>query len=361
MNVPVGETTSGRQARRGTMSIPRWLTWVTTSDGYDPGYVERAGAKLTELYGTAGQRHGFEFRFVDAAELIPACAPRPRLWYEGADLLTERQCVMISMSSWDGQTASFLRAIYATVEASDSVLLNRAIRGPESLEHDKLAMVHHAAGLGIATPPTVAIPFGRYARRALPAVREAIPDGPYLLKPRDMGMGFGVLKLDTLEQVTAAVDVCAGADQGFLIQRFLPNSGDLRAYMVNGEMVAAQLRRPAPGHYLANISQGGSGSAATATAVGDLCQRIASSLQASYLCIDWLLTDDGPVLNEWGTAVASFSGLPEPERGRVADAFFLWASQELAHPAPDDRALRSVLPVAVAGKHSSQVIRAGIM
>lgn len=309
----------------------RTLTWITLADDFEPRYIDGVADKLTALYETAARRHGFEFRFVEAAELVPACVDRPRLWHAGGDLLARRQCVMVSTASWNGQSAGFMQAIYRTVEASDSILLNQALRtGRESLEHDKLAILHRAAALGVPVPPTVVVPFGRYARSALPVVESEIPHGPYLLKPREMGMGFAVLKLDTLEQLTAALDICAGADQGFIVQQYLPNTGDMRTYIVDGQIVTAQLRRPAPGNYLANISQGGSGSAAATAEVEKHCRRIVTDLDASYLCIDWLMTDQGPVLNEWGTAVAGFSGLPEPERTWVADAFFAWAGRLLA-------------------------------
>jgi ribosomal protein S6--L-glutamate ligase len=306
----------------------RVLTWITVQDDFEPKYIAGVGDRLEALYGEAAARHGIDFRFVEAAELVPACAGGPpQLWYRGEDLLTQRQCFIVSTSSWNAQATELLRAIHQTVAASDSVLLNGGIGGSEALEHDKLAILHHAAALDVPIPPTVAVPFGRYARLAVPAVRRAIPIGPYLIKPRDMIMGIGVLKVDTIEQLTAALDICAGADQGFLVQRFLPNSGDLRTYVVDGEIVASQLRRPAPGNYLANISQGGTGTAVESDEVAEMCRRVVSSLDASYLCVDWLMTADGPVLNEWATAVAGYSGLPEPARTNVADAFFGWVAR----------------------------------
>jgi ribosomal protein S6--L-glutamate ligase len=289
---------------------------------------------MEELYVTAAKRHGIDYRYVEAAELIPACVGGPRLWYRGEDLLARPQCFIVSTSSWNAQATELLRAIYQTVAASDSVLLNGGIGGSEMLEHDKLAILHHAAALGVRVPPTVAVPFGRYARLAVPAVRREIPVGPYVVKPRDMIMGIGVLKVDTVEQLTATLDICAGADQGFLVQRFLPNAGDLRTYVVDGEIVASQLRRPAPGNYLANISQGGTGSAVEAGEVAELCRRVVAGLDASFVCVDWLLTDDGPVLGEWATAVAGFAGLPEPARTKVADAFFGWVARRFDEREP---------------------------
>lgn len=305
----------------------RVLTFIVIQDDFEPTYIAGAAAKAEAMYAAAAARHGITYRTVEAAELVPACVGGPRLWYRGEDLLAQRQCFMVTTSSWNAQATEVLRAIYETVAASDSVLLNGGIGGAKALEHDKLAILHRAAALGLPVPPTVAVPFGRYARLAVPAVQREIPTGPYIIKPRDMIMGIGVLKVDTVEQLTAALDICAGADQGFLVQRFLPNAGDLRTYVVDGEVVAAQLRRPAPGNYLANISQGGSGAAVESGEVGAMCRRVAADLDASYLCVDWLMTDDGPVLGEWVTAVAGFSGLPEPARTRVADAFFGWVAR----------------------------------
>ena len=305
----------------------RVLTFITVQDDFEPKYITAVADKLEALVGSAAARNGIEYRFAEAAELIPACVNGPQLWYRGEDLLARPQCFIVSTSSWNAQATETLRAIYQTVAASDSILLNGGIRGNEALEHDKLAILHHAAALGVPTPPTVAVPFGRYARLAVPAVQREIPTGPYLIKPRDMIMGIGVLKVDTVEQLTAALDIGAGADQGFLVQRFLPNSGDLRTYVVDGEIVASQLRRPAPGNYLANISQGGIGASVDSDEVAELCNRVVASLDASYVCVDWLMTDDGPVLNEWATAVAGFAGLPEPARTKVADAFFGWVGR----------------------------------
>jgi len=131
-------------------------------------------------------------------------------------------------------------------------------------------------------------------------------------------------------ELRAAVDITAQSGQTYLVQRFLPNDGDLRVYIIDRRIVAAQLRRPQPGHYLANISQDGIGMLESASdEVADLSLRIVEDLAADYLCVDWLHTADRPVFMEWGTALCGFSGLPEPHCDRVADAFFSWVEGRL--------------------------------
>jgi glutathione synthase/RimK-type ligase-like ATP-grasp enzyme len=238
---------------------------------------------------------------------------------------------MVASWTWDPAAASHLAAVCRTIRASTSVLLTDGLRDPEGLGSDKLAMYHFAGTRGVPVLPTVSVPFGRYARGALSLVGEWVVADGYLVKPREMAMGFGVLKVDTMEQLTATIDLLAPSGLGCLVQPFQANSGDLRVYVHRGEVIAALLRKPAPGGYLANLSQGATGSAMSVPSdVAELSLRLAHDLASPYLCIDWLLTDAGPVFNEWMTVSAAFEDLPEPERSRVADAMFAEIADQLA-------------------------------
>ncbi|ROT32987.1 RimK family alpha-L-glutamate ligase [Micromonospora sp. HM5-17] len=309
----------------------RVITWICHPDDLDPGYVGRIEAQMAERWAGPAAEAGFVFRFIHANQLVPGCvAGRPVLWHHGEDLLRRRRCYIVDDVSPNAQAAQFLRGIYRVIDASDSVLLNRALVGPECLERDKLAILSRAATLGIRVPPTLVIPFGRYARTGLAAIRDQLGDGPYIVKPRESGVGYGVLKVDTYEQLRSTADMIAAGGQSFVVQPYLPNEGDLRVAIVQGRVVTSMLRRPSEGAYLSNIAQGGTSTARPDHApVLDDSLRIARDLRAEYLCVDWLLTPDGPVLGEWGTAMAEFSPFPEPSRSDLAKAFFAWADDVL--------------------------------
>lgn len=301
------------------------LTWIVQPEDFDPKFVTEIDAKLTKLFGEMAERANVSFRFVNAHDLVPLCDVKPRLLHGDEDLLEVSQCFLVDESSWNAQASSFLKVIYRTIVASGAVLLNRSIKGPDYLEYDKLAMMQRATALDIRTPVTVAVPPGKFARTVLPLVKRLIGDGPFILKPRELAMGIAVLKLDTLEHLRSAIDIVAQSGIGYIVQPYLRNQGDCRIYMLDGKIVGSQLRSPPDGGYLANISQGGSGRAlADLASVREQCLRIAEALQATYMCVDWLMTEQGPVLNEWGTALAGFSGLPEPDRTAMADIFMGW-------------------------------------
>lgn len=305
------------------------ITWVYQDDDFTEADAEAFEESITRRYSEVAATIGFEFRVIRASEIIPSCLGKPVLRYRGADLLSRRQCFIVEDLSVHPQGLTAMRAVIRTVEASSSVLLNRSFAGQSYLEVDKLAMLQHAAKLGIATPGTVAVPAGRNARRVLGEVRGELGQGPYIVKPREMGGGFGVLRVDSEQHLGAALDIVSQAGAGYIVQPYLPHAGDMRVFVVDGEVVTSLTRRPRPGGYLANVSQGGTiETNADHLQVADQCVRIAKSLQAEFVGVDWLMTDSGPVLSEWCTAQVGFTLMPEPERTLVVNAFFGWIKRK---------------------------------
>ncbi|MFE7097365.1 ATP-grasp domain-containing protein [Streptomyces erythrochromogenes] len=307
------------------------ITWIYHSEDYDPYEVARFEQSITTRYSALARPHGLDFRVISATELVPSCVGRPVLRYRGADLLSQKQCYIVEDMSTDPQGAQALRAVYRTIAASDSVLLNRSFNGPDYLERDKLALIQYAAALGVPTIDTVGVPPGRYARRAIDEARLALGSGPLVIKPRELSGGTGVLRTESDQQLAAAVDIVAQTGAGYVIQPYLVHHGDMRVYVADGQVVCSLTRRPRKDGYLASVSQGGSIEVnKDHDLVAEHCERIARSLNAEWMCIDWLMTDSGPILNEWSTAHGGFTMMPEPERTQVANAFFGWIRRKAA-------------------------------
>jgi ribosomal protein S6--L-glutamate ligase len=306
------------------------LTMIYRPDDFEPSYSAAAADAVARVAAVDAAHNGFEFRMVPLGDLVPACTGRPQLWYRGQDLLQDPQCFQVDDFSWEPQTSHALKAICRTVQASDSVLLNQSFEAADYLAVDKLAIIQHAAGLGIPTAPTVCVPAGRYARTVLPLVHEHIGAGPYIVKPRELGMGIAVLKVDTPEQLQATLDIVAQSGIGYLIQPHLPNSGDTRVFIIDGAIAATQQRTPPPGTYRANTSQGARSSRSDAHhELHSRSQVIARSLGAECLQVDWLITEQGPILNEWSGGFGGYSALVEPDRTHVGNAFYAWAQSKL--------------------------------
>lgn len=307
------------------------IIWITNPENYDPekrAHNTQIGAQRIERFAAAG----LPVRVVHASNLVAGWARRPRLWCNDEDMLERPRGFMLSAWPWDAATGQHFRAISRTIRASGSVLLNDGIRDPESLGADKLAMSNHAAALGVPVLPAVAVPFGRYTRRALAAVERCMDGDTYIVKPREMATGFGVLKAQGLPQLRACLDLLTPSGLGCLIQPYFANSGDLRVYVHRGQVLAGMLRRPAPNDYLANLSVGGSADAELVPAdIAEQSVTMAASLDADYLCVDWLVNDEhSHVFNEWMTIAAAFEDLPEPQCTTVASALVRSIIDQLA-------------------------------
>lgn len=301
------------------------ITWIYESEDADPTEAEAFEESITQRYSVLSRPRGLDFRVIRASELVPSYVGRPVLRYRGEDLLEHRQCFIVEDMATAPQGMQALRAIYRTIQASSSILLNRSFDGPDYLERDKLAQLQHAGALGIPTAGTITVPPGKYARRAIEEVRRELGDGPYVVKPREMSGGCGVLRVDSDQQLAATIDIVAQTGAGYIVQPLIAHQGDMRVFVADGEVVSSLTRRPRPGGYLASVSQGGSIEVnQDHLQVADFCGRMAGDLRAEWMCIDWLMTGSGPVLNEWSTAHGGFTMMPEPELGKVADAYFGW-------------------------------------
>jgi ribosomal protein S6--L-glutamate ligase len=310
------------------------LVWITSPDNYDPEVqrrLQREGSERVDIL----RSHGFSVTVVHSCDVVPGWAGRPRLWYREEDLLERDAGFILTAWTWDSRLSEHLSAIARTVRTSERVLLTDGMADPERLGYDKLAMYQHAGSLGIPVLPTVVVPFGRYARRALPVAVREIEGDTYLVKPRSLAMGIGVLKAESGQQLTAAIDLIAPSGLGCIIQPYLAGASDVRVYVSQGEAIAALRRQPATGSYLANVSQGGAASRFDLDSeVTGMSERLAHSLAADYLCVDWLVSERGPVLNEWMTISAAFEDLPEPDKSRVAVALADHLRRQLAGSSP---------------------------
>src|SRR5262249_17273100 len=148
-----------------------------------------------------------------------------------------------------------------------------------------------AARCGAPTVPTLQLPYGVHIRRAMDLVVARLGPGPYILKPRSLGMGYAVARAENEQDLRAIGDLAAQPAFDFLDQARLPIKGHLRVHPLGGEIIAALLRQPKDGGYLANIHQGGH--AAVFDPPGEiaaLSKRIARELDAEFLALDWFMT-----------------------------------------------------------------------
>ncbi len=86
------------------------------------------------------------------------------------------------------------------------------------------------------------------------AINEKILHYPFIVKPNCGSKGEGVFKINNDEDV----DRIAVPVGGLVFQNFIKNSGDYRALILGGRLLGVVKRTAKKGHFLNNISKGGS-------------------------------------------------------------------------------------------------------
>lgn len=324
----------------------RIVTFIHQPDDFLNSSIAQVEEKMLRDYQPTALNYDLKYEFLPARDVIAAVDSKngPALFHNGINLLDRRRSFIVEHASSNPQADRYLRAIYECISASDSILLNRTTKTRDFIERDKIAIVNYAAALKIPHIKSLVVPFGKYAKTAMQYL-ELLETESWILKPREMSMGRGVLKLESREALESALELVGQSQNSYIIQPYYENVGDMRVYCVDGKIVTSLMRRAKDGGYVANIARSGEASVGEISPqIADWCKRITDSLGADYLCVDWLMTKNGPVLNEWCTTLGAFRYLPEPERSKMTNAFFKFISGRFEAPYDPSRGNQRCLP-----------------
>jgi ribosomal protein S6--L-glutamate ligase len=162
---------------------------------------------------------------------------------------------------------------------------------------DKLRALQLLAGSGIGMPVT------GFARSPLdiPGLIALVGGAPLIVKLLEGTQGVGVVLAETNKAAESVVAAFRQLDADILVQEFVreANGSDVRAFVVDGKVVAAMQRTAPEGEFRSNLHRGGSASLVKltpderATAV-----RSAKILGLKVAGVDMLRSNHGPLVME---------------------------------------------------------------
>ena len=174
-----------------------------------------------------------------------------------------------------------------------STLSSRALE----MTRSKLACLQLLSANGIDIPKTI------YAHSAFAASDLAVElgDFPAIVKLISGTHGLGVIKADNQSLLDSIVESFYGTKQKVLIQQFIKESAgeDVRAFVVDGKVVASMLRKAQPGEFRSNLHRG-----ATAVKVElsgrerEVALQSAKILGLGIAGVDMLRSKNGPLVLE---------------------------------------------------------------
>ena len=162
---------------------------------------------------------------------------------------------------------------------------------------DKLRALQLLARAGIGLPATA---FAHGPRKAEDVIKE-VGGAPVVIKLLEGTQGMGVILAETHGSAKSIIEAFSAANVNIMVQEFIreADATDVRAFVINGRVVAAMKRIGQSGEFRSNLHRGGRAEPAelspeeTATAV-----KSAAVLGLNVSGVDMLRSSRGPMVME---------------------------------------------------------------
>ncbi len=141
---------------------------------------------------------------------------------------------------------------------------------------------------------------------------------PLVLKITEGTQGVGVVLVDSEKAAKSVLDAFYGMDVNILVQEFIEEAGgaDIRAFVVDGEVVGAMKRQGAEGDFRSNLHQGGSATSYKLNRKEKSTALAAAKAMGLGVCgVDMIPSSRGPLVME----VNSSPGLEGIEKSTKID------------------------------------------
>lgn len=291
-------------------------------------------SRRSSLYSTrrlleAAQQRGHEAQVVDYLRcFVTIAAHRPRVIYQGEPLEVDAVIPRIGASKTFYGTAVVrqfeMMGVYALNES-------QAI----SRSRDKLRCLQLLARRGIGLPVTGFA----HSTKDVDGVIKSVGGAPVVVKLLEGTQGIGVVLCENHKAAESVIEAFRGLDANILVQEFIEEAGgaDIRAFVVGGKVVAAMLRKGAPGDFRSNLHRGGSARAIKITPEErSTAVRSAKAMGLRVCGVDMLRSNHGPVVMEVNSS-PGLEGIESATDKDVAGKIIEYIEQNAAPGKTGDR------------------------
>lgn len=186
-------------------------------------------------------------------------------------------------------------AVVRQFEMMDVFSANKSLAITRS--RDKLRSMQMMAAAGLGLPRTA---FTNYSKEEKRIVQE-LGGAPLIIKLLEGTQGLGVVLAETPKAARSVIEAFHGLKARIIVQEFIKEAkaADIRAFVVNGEVVGAMKRQGKEGEFRSNLHRGGSSAliklsrSEKAAAV-----KAASTMGLNIAGVDMLQSARGPLILE---------------------------------------------------------------
>jgi ribosomal protein S6--L-glutamate ligase len=240
----------------------------------------------------AGHKRGHEMVVLDHLKCVLVIEKgRPHIFHKGEEVKGVNAVIPRI-----GASVTFYGA--AVVRQFEMMKIFTAVESQALVRsRDKLRSLQLLSRAGIGMPKTV---FASHPKN-IDSVIQQVGGTPCVIKLLEGTQGIGVILAETQKSAKSVVEAFMGLEANILVQEFIKEAGgaDIRAFVVDGQVVGAMKRQGAEGEFRSNLHRGGSAKVIElspeekATAI-----QSAKKLGLAIAGVDMLQSSRGPLVME---------------------------------------------------------------
>jgi ribosomal protein S6--L-glutamate ligase len=200
---------------------------------------------------------------------------------------------------------------------------------------DKLRALQLLSAEGIGLPVTG---FAR-STKDIDGLIRLVGGAPLIVKLLEGTQGVGVVLAETHKAATSVIAAFNQLDANILVQEFIAEAGgaDLRAFVVDGKVVAAMMRQGPKGDFRSNLHRGGHATKIKLTPEErSTAVRSAKILGLKVAGVDMLRSNHGPVVMEVNSS-PGLEGIEDASGVDVAEKITIFIEEDAQKGRTKDR------------------------
>jgi ribosomal protein S6--L-glutamate ligase len=284
--------------------------------------------QLAWMFADHLEDRGDSYELLDVDDIAIVQRGPTRLFHRGKELVQKNRVYAPTPFSVCQARERKLANIYHVLLERGLPILNRSFAASPELEVNKSVMQAVVADLDIPCVSSMDLMPHMAPEDLLTTARMLGFDFPIILKPNRMSNGVGILRCHGPPDFIEKTRLIQMLKADYLLQDFVPHSGDLRIFLSQESLLGHKFRGPKSGDFRC----GGPDyrQVAVPPQVEAWSLRIAERCDADYVTVDWLVTSTGFVFHEMCSTLGSFIGVPRDSKNRIANAILDIGRRKLA-------------------------------
>lgn len=208
------------------------------------------GLYSTRRLKEAGEKRGHKIEIIDHMKCVLVIEKKnPMVLYHG-----KRLDYFDAIIPRIGASVTFYGA--AVVRQFEMMKVITAVESQALIRsRDKLRSLQVLSRSGVGMPKTIFMDYSRDSE----GIIEAVGGAPVVIKLLEGTQGLGVVLAENKKAAQSVIEAFNGLHARIIIQEFIKESkgSDIRAFVVNGEVVGAMKRQARQGEFRSNLHRGG--------------------------------------------------------------------------------------------------------